>query len=249
MKMTASKFVIYLTGCYLAYSLATAQNAGVRSDGKLVSLSESLRNRGIDLSPPSLIAALHNVDPEIRSLAALKLAEDQQAQAATLIADALALEKNAKSRIAMSEALWTLNDPRGLAALQGMCTDRSLQIDAVIEAVQHLNILGESSVGCAGPVFEYLDSHPGTASRRRVLPALICMYKWVTPAQAGRIAQELQSMLSDPEPYLRMAASDAVAQANVRSAADALRAEISKEENPEVRSHLQSNLDMLEKNK
>jgi HEAT repeat protein len=241
------KSLIGVTVCILLLSSATAQNAARSVNGPLTSTADSLRALGIDLSESSLIAALRNGNPEIRSLAALQLAGDHDFDAILPIEDALSIEANTRSRIGMAQALWSLHDPKGVASLQELCSTVALPIDDLVEVVQSLNNLNESSGTCAAPIFEYLDSHNDSESRLRVLPAVPDLYRWVPRDQTERIVRELRNMLVDSDGAVRMQASDGIVQIGLRSAGDALRAAIAQEQNPDIRSHLQRSMDRLEK--
>ncbi|MGA7860160.1 MAG: hypothetical protein WCA11_19645, partial [Terracidiphilus sp.] len=79
--------------------VATAANARAQDTGITLvrprPLAEALRSHGVtDLSEKSLLAALKNSDPAVRSLAANKLAEDGYADAGPSIEAALTDEKN-----------------------------------------------------------------------------------------------------------------------------------------------------------
>lgn len=246
MRVNQRKSLVATLALLFLLGRAIPQNAGVNLGGMPQPLGDSLRGRGIDVSEPSLVAALRNIDPEVRSLAALKLAEDRYLDAVPAIEEALSLEKDSKSRIAIAEALWGLHDPKGLVSLQGMCADNALPVYVLVDVVRHLNMIAESSGMCVDPILSYVDST--TERREIVLPALPAMYRWASPKQAGRILSILQDMLSDGDPYVRMEASHALVQVGAHSSVQLLVEAVSQESDPTVRASLQSDLDIL-KNK
>lgn len=247
MRVGKQKLLVGVLICIFMRGAGAAQSANNPANTPLKSCAEVLRSRGIDLSEPSLIAALQNRDPQIRSLAALKLAEDHDYGAVSPIKNALNSETDPRPKVALSEALWGLHDPEGLTTLQNMCSDAALSIDMLVEVVQHLNIIDRSSAKCAEPILAYLDAHRDSESRTRALPALPDMYRWVEAGHAGRIALQLQDMLSDEAPYVRLEAGHAIAQIHMSSAASALYEAISRETDPVVQERLQDDLNKLER--
>lgn len=250
-----TRMLLSLVICLLALSPAVAQKTTSETTpivqqprGALESVSDALRARGIGTSEPSLISALLNKDQLVRSLAALQLAQDHDYAAIPSIKAALKVESNPKARIAMSEALWGLHDPKGLPSLQAMCTDPFLSIYDLVDVVQHLATIGESSEACATPIIRYLKQFGGsTEANEIVLPALPDLYKWVSPNQAGRIVSALQEMLSDRDGSVRIRASHGLVQIRSRSSIAVLRDAASRETDPVMRSALESDVSELEK--
>jgi hypothetical protein len=245
-----AKLSIVVVFCFITSGFATSQKRVVSSStgGPLTPFADTLRAHGFDTSEPSLLRALGNSDPEVRSVAALKLAEDHHFGAVRSIKDALASESNLRTRIAMSEAIWGLHDPKGIASLQAMCSDQSLALSDLVEVVQHLNILGHSSQLCADPVFRHLASAGNSSEAREIaLPALPNMYRWVSPEEASQIVTTLQEMLTDSSAYGRLEAGHSLVRIKSYASADALRTAISRQTDSVVRSSLQEDLDELEK--
>jgi HEAT repeat protein len=193
-----------------------------------------------------LIQALHSEDPEIRIVAALKLAEDRHEDAAPSIEGAFSQEKIPKVRIGLAAALVSLGDPRGLQHLHGMCADGSLSIDDVGDVVRNLAITKESTASCIDPVLNFLDSHGDSESRLRAMWILPELYDSAPPAKRSRISGMLEDMLNDPDPAVRLTASHSLAQANISSSIPSLRAAISKETDANLRASLERDLRRLE---
>ncbi len=235
--------------CPLAWRAATAQNSDAHFSGQLPTPADWLHAKGVGTSETDLIAALRNNDPAIRSTAANELANQHDSAAIPLIESALSDERDPEAQVGIAQALFVLNDPKGLAHLQSMCSDASLDINVIAEVVGSLRAIRQSSAPCAGLILHYLDSHSDSDSRTRLLGALTEMYQWTRPPQAQQIAGQLQNMLGDSDPTVRMQASDALAQIDLQSSADLLRAAIARENDPVARMHLQRSLDRLEKKK
>jgi hypothetical protein len=210
--------------------------------GPLRPLADSLRAKGIELTEPALISALRNPDPEVRSLAAMKLGEDHDSDAVPAVETALADEKVLKARIEISMALWSLHDPKGAASLREMCEDASLSIRTIVDVVQDLDVIGESSAPCAGRLTSFLETHKDTDSRSIALSALPAVIRWAPKAQAARLTELVQAMLADNDPVVRMESGHLLAQIGSPSSAVALRDAIDRESDNGVRSSLQRDL-------
>jgi HEAT repeat protein len=235
-----------LASLVVGYS-AIAQSPNASASGPLISFSDSLHSRGVETSRSSLIAALRNSDPEIRSLAALKLSEDHDADAVPFIETALSIEKNPRTRIDIASALWSLQDPKGISSLHAMCSDASLPIDLVVDVVQKLNMLGESSGPCVGTILAFVKLHRDSQSRSKVLPALPDIYNGASQEQAALILGSLQAMLRDNTPYVRMEASHALIQIGTPPSVEAVRQAALREEDPAVRASFTRDLSHSEK--
>jgi hypothetical protein len=233
--------------CSLTSGPSVAQSPSASASAPLTSFASSLHAHGIEISPPSLILALRNADPEIRSLAALKLAEDHDSDSIASIENSLDVEKNSRVKIDMAAALWGLNDPKGVLILQTMCSDSALPISLIVEVVQRLANINESSAPCADRVLGFLALHSDAEAREKAIAPLQDMYRWVPKNEADQILGEYGRMLRDKEPFVRMEASHALVQINAASSAGVIRTAISREKDPDIRASFQRDLDALEK--
>jgi HEAT repeat protein len=223
----------------LAASSTTSQEPDKGSGAALIPFADSLHAQGIDTSRISLIAALRNSDPQVRSLAALQLAQDHDTKSVHVIENALKVEKDTEARITIAGALRSLHDPNGVAYLQTMCSDTSVSINVLVRVVQDLTRYSESTALCADRVLSFLDSHNDSDSKQQVLWTLAGLYPSASPNQADRIVRLLQDLLVDQSSTVRMQAGDALVQIGSPSSMIALRSAISKEQDSQVRSHLQ----------
>jgi HEAT repeat protein len=232
----------------LALETAIAQNGTVRVDNPgLQSFEDYLRERGIEPSTASLLAALQNRDPEVRSNAALLLAQNQNLDAVVPIQDALSRDPSPNARIAMAQALWSLHDAKGLTYLQGMCTDASLSIYAVVEVVRKLALMGESGVTCIDPVLNYLHAESDSTDRLQVVvSALPRMYRWGSSEQKATIVHILEDALQDKDSFVIMQASHSLAQLKSYSSIGILQTIVLQEKDPNIRASLQADLDALQ---
>ena len=244
----------YLIGAafLLAIGPVAAQEVQAGS-GALTSGADALRAHGISLSEPSLIAALGNADPEIRELAAFKLAEDHDLDAVPYLEFALSVEDVPEAAVDIADALLSLHDPKGLEYLQETCIDAPQPINLIVRIAQFLDMGGESTAACADAILNFLDAHTDPAWRFQVSPVLPDLYRWASPAQAGHMTRILQNMLADPSAEVRILAGDQflriglLSPANALSSANALREAAAKEKNPLVKAKLQDFLNQIEK--
>ena len=95
--------------------LAETQSASLPTFGEL------LRRHNIELTQSALIAALKNPDPEVRYLAASKLAEDRASEAIHEIKQALASEKVPWTRMNIAFALAGMGESVGFDTLEDNC--------------------------------------------------------------------------------------------------------------------------------
>ncbi len=233
--------------CVVVAAQAPRQRPKSSSDEPLTPAAKILRAHGIQMSESSLIRALSNSDPEIRSVAALQLAEDHDFAAVPKIEVALKAELEPRARITMAQALWSLHDPKGASYLQTMCREGSLSIYVLVEVVQDLNSMGEPSGACVDPVLDYLAADSLSSDRRQaVVPALPGLYRWAPKPRAEEIVKALEEMLSDSSGWVKMEAGQSLVRIKSFASAGALREALSGETDPVVRASLQKDLDRLE---
>src|SRR4051794_759004 len=84
-------------------------------------VTQKLREHHIGLTKSDLVTALHNSDAEVRALAAQQLVDERAKDTTDAIAEALALETDAKAEVNIAYALAQLGDQRGIASLTKTC--------------------------------------------------------------------------------------------------------------------------------
>ena len=77
----------------LAVALVGSQSISQDYSGPPPTFGELLKRHNIQLTQPALVDALRNADPEVRYLAAHKLAEDKAVETIPAIKDALASDR------------------------------------------------------------------------------------------------------------------------------------------------------------
>ncbi len=215
------------------------------------SFKEELASHGLTaLSEGSLIAALSDSDPQVRTMAAMKLAEDHHDDAAPAIESALSREQDLKAQIGLSQALWGLHDDFGIAHLHAMCADSSLSFITLISVVDALRLAHTPAGVCAETFFAAMgrSKEPGEIAMGET--RLSAIYCDSTPEQARRILIALRLYLADrkQEAVIRVGASQALADIGTPECAEAIRAAISEEQNPGDRVFFESTLKSLQRN-
>jgi len=241
--------MILTTVGFALIGVATAQDTVTKTDHALKSFADSLRSHGIEISKQALTIALSNNDPEVRALAANQLAQDHDSDAIPSIEQALSNEKDSRTRVEISSALWALGDSKGANELQAMCSTASLPIAVTIEAVQNLQMVHLSTSGCVTTVLESLKKVESIDYRADILSLFPAMYIDSTDNQAGQIVSVSENLLSDTtqQPAVRMSASHVLAQIKSSSSAAVVRSALLRESDPIVQASLKEDLKVLEK--
>jgi HEAT repeat protein len=215
-------------------------------------LGEALHSRGVsDLSEESLSAELNNSDPEVRNLAANKLAEDHVDRAAPAIESALSHEQNVATQIGFAEALWVLHDQKGVAHLQRMCMDSGLSLPDLMSAIRALHLI-RSTTGVCAETFLASMTHPADAGQLGMALSLLPpLYGDATAEQAKQIVYKLRTLLLDrsQQTIVRIMSSKALAQISTPDSVNALREAISLEQDPNTRSAFENDLKAIESQK
>jgi hypothetical protein len=220
------------------------------NSGGVMPFSVALCEHGIDTSGPSLIAALKNSDPEVRSLAAAELAEKQLAEkqddlAKPAIENALSAETNTRARIDIAASLMNIGDPVGAKILNGMCTDASLPVEDTVTVVQQIAMANHPTGICADVVLDAVEHASQDYERMDLITIFPLIYKNVSKEKAGRMVTDAQNLLESQDVTTRMRASQALAEMGSIASIDLIRTAIINEPNPDIRAWHQPNLDKL----
>ncbi|MGA7316887.1 MAG: HEAT repeat domain-containing protein [Silvibacterium sp.] len=249
MLVNHAAWLIEIILCSCVATSLTAQNGGISSSGRGKSPAEELQSYGIELSQSSLLAALRNLNPRVRMLAAHQLQSDHDTDAIPAIESALSVEKDPRAGVGIATALSAMHDPKGTEHLQAMCADTTQPIRVVFDATQMLQLLDAPSGGCADAVLGSLNRTSDRDYRDVILSLLPAIYPEVSHEQAVRILQAIENLLRDTtqQASVRLAAGQALAQIGVPSSVEVVREAMSRENDPVIRASLQSDLNMLEK--
>ena len=227
---------------FLLAGLRATPQTPVAQTGHMMTFRELLTQRNIELTEPSLVAALRNPDPHVRSWSALVLAEDKATNAVPAISEALQSETVPEAKAGIALALGQLGDKQGFETLKSMCTGHdSPQYLRVYTTMYLLNLDDES---CLNTIFEVLQSSTDSGSRVLAFSQLSRFHK-LSQDDSQRVIAASFKALSDETPAMRIAASRALSARPPDIAVPALQNAIAKEQNEAVKMQMQSSLQHL----
>ena len=202
-----------------------------------------LQRHNIELTQPALIAALKNPNPEVRYLAAQKLAEDKAVETIPLIVDAARSEKAPKTRMNMEFALAQFGEESGFAALEENCRSHASGIDARLQSAEYLLMLKRQSKVCLNAVLDGLqsDSDGYKMQAAGILPG----FHDLSREDAERVFGGLLQALGDSYPLVRLEAGQSLVRLGDARAVPELEKAIAAEPQQEVRWGLEQDVKRL----
>jgi HEAT repeat protein len=225
----------------LAVALVGSQPISQNNEGALPTFGELLKRHNIQLTQPALVDALRNTDPEVRYLAAHKLAEDNAVETIPAIKDALASEKVPWTRMNIALALAEMGESIGFDTLEDNCKNKDTSIRA--RSAEYLLRFNRDSTTCLSAVLDLLKG--GSNGDRMVAADLLPRYRNLSKEDLEKAFTGLVEALHAPNPAVRMAAGRALADlGDTRGIAELERA-IGDEQDQLVRSRLEEDLGIL----
>jgi len=216
---------------------------------RLSRFGDLLRELHIELTEPSLLRALKNPNPEIRDLAAMKLAEDKAVDAVPQVKEALEAEKVPRARVNIAVALGLLGDPGGRDELKRLCADENFPPEFRLYAVRYMFDLGvgkdEGCLNAAEAIVQMVAADYLTAGYRVTALELLTRFRNLTQEESQTIFELVVHRLEDSEPVVQMAASGALVSLGNPAAIPYLEAMIAREQDENIRSVLEANLKKL----
>jgi len=223
-----------------------AQLSASSENGRLPTLTERLKQYGVASTPSALSLALRSSEAEVRGLAANKLAEDKVKDAIPSIEQALDVENDEGTKINIAFALAQLDDRRGTDTLRTSCKNTSLNAGSRLRAARYLLRLNDES--CLSAVVKIVQSQSASESDYRAEAiSLSADFDRVSKADSKRIGMIVAASLADPEPGVRISASDALVRLGKADAIPALRNAIKVEREESVLLQLNAALQSLQK--
>ncbi|HEY6770656.1 MAG TPA: HEAT repeat domain-containing protein [Candidatus Sulfotelmatobacter sp.] len=205
-------------------------------------LTEQLRRHRIELTESSLIKALQSTDPQVRDLAAAKLAEEKDMTAVPAISEALAKEKVTEIRIDMAFSLALLGQKKPVQELANDCYDLKLPGYFRARAILYTQRLGNKA--CFEAALGLLSSDPD--SRQQIL-SLLPQYPHPSRGESEKIQETATRYLTDDSAMVRMQAGMTLAILGDPLAIPDLENAAAREQDDEIRSQLESSLEQLRK--
>lgn len=217
--------------------LAGKQSAALPTFGEL------LKRHNIELTQSALIAALKNPDPEVRDLAANKLAEDGATEAIPAIKQALASEKVPWTRMNIAFALASMGESVGFEALEDNCKSDNAGGNIRARSAEYLLRFNRDSTACLSGVLDVLKD--GSDGDKMVAAELLPKYRKLSKEDSEKVFTGLVQALHASGPAGRMAAGQALADlGDTRGIAELERA-VGVEQEEVVRSQLETDLGIL----
>jgi len=217
---------------------------------RLSRFGDLLREHNIDLTEPALVRALKNPDSDVRFLAAMKLAEDKAVDAIPAVKHAMTAEKAPRTRVNIAVALGLLGDPGGRDELKKVCADGDFPPEFRLYAVRYMFDLGvekdENCLRAAEEIVQIVDSENRTVADRGSALELLPRFRDLTADESMKIFQLVVDRLYDPEPTVRIAASQSLADLGNANAIPYLEAAIGREQEEGTRSVFELNLKKLQ---
>jgi len=236
---------------FVSFLLTTASIAGQQapevSQAKLFTYGELLRQHNVALTESALTNALKSADADVRYLAAMKLAEDKASDAIPSIRQALEIEKAPRDRVNIALALGLLGDENGGTELKKVCRDKSFVPEFRLYAVRYtLDLHSKDDTDCLTAAREISVSPTATVADRVAALSLLTQFGSLTPSELRKTSAVMQESLGDPEPTVRMAASNGLAGLGATSAVPFLASAIAKEKDENVRAVFKADLARLQ---
>lgn len=221
-----------------------SQHPIAKSNGRLATIDEALQKHNIQLTPHALIDALKNSDPEVRYLAAQKLAENKTVEAISAMVEALASEKMPVTRMNIAYALAQLGEPKGFSALEETgCGNPELGGGVRAQSTEYLLNLHRESTVCLNALLDILES--GTNGYKDQAASILPKFHNVSTEDLQRVFIALVKALNVSHPSVRIAASHALADMGNTAAIPELQKALASEPDEAVRFHIENDLKTL----
>ena len=178
--------------------------------------ADGLARHHIDLTEAALIAALHDPDGDVRSLAAAQLAAMDDRPALTAILVALEAEIDLQVQVNMAGAATWLGSQRALDRLQRLCQNINVPSATRMDAARYVSNKELPTCYSSVEQIEQTDQDPNI---RILAIAAASNYR----GQSDKAQTLAISALTDSAPMVRIAAADALRFLHATGAIDTLR--------------------------
>jgi HEAT repeat protein len=227
----------------LAVALVGSQPISQNNGGPLPTFGELLKRHNIQLTQPALVDALRNTDPEVRDLAANKLAEDKAVETIPAIKDALASEKVPWTRMNIAFALAQMGESIGFDILEDNCKNKNTSGDIRARSAEYLLRLNRDSTTCLSGVLDLLKG--GSNGDRMVAAELLSRYHNLSKEDSEKVFTGLGGALHASHAAVRLQAGRALANLGDRRGIPELRDAIEAEQEQDIRPQLEEDLGIL----
>jgi len=245
--MLRALYLITAVLSFVTFSHAFPQQPPEVGRVKLYRYGELLQQHNIELTEPALINALKNPDPDVRYLAAMKLAEGKAFATIPAIEEAVRVEKDPRDQVNMALALGLLSDQIGLAKLKKVCADKNFVPEFRLYAVRYMfDLHSQKDEDCLAAAEQLAASRNVNIGDRVSALSLLPSFQNLTTDESPKIVNLVANCLEDSEPVVQLAASSALVNLGGASAIPYLRSAIAREKDENVRAALERDLKKLE---
>ncbi len=245
--MLRALYLISAVLSFVTFSHAFPQQPPEVGRVKLYRYGELLQQHNIELTEPALINALKNPDPDVRYLAAMKLAEDKAFATIPAIEEAVRVEKDPRDQVNMALALGLLSDQIGLAKLKKVCADKNFVPEFRLYAVRYMfDLHSQKDEDCLAAAEQLAASRNVNIGDRVSALSLLPSFQNLTTDESPKIVNLVANCLEDSEPVVQLAASSALVNLGGASAIPYLRSAIAREKDENVRAAFERDLKRLE---
>ena len=208
-------------------------------------IEQSLTKAGVGTSKVELITALRDPRPEVRGMAAVKLAENKDFDSEPAIVAALDVEQIPIERLNIARALGLLDNPRARETQIDICTDHSVRSDLRLAAA---NDMGIPDKKCASSVVEMLAEATNPAEQNAELLYLLekplaSLGEFVSP---NLFATAIRVGLEGQFPFIRIAAAKCAEKYKLQKARVSLQAALQHEDDEDAKAAMQSAIKRLD---
>jgi len=229
----------------LAVALVGSRPMTQDNGGALPTFGDLLKRHNIQLTQQDLVDALRNTDPEVRYLAADKLAEDKAVETIPAIKDALASEKVPWTRMNIALALAEMGESIGFDTLEDNCKNKGTSGNIRARSAEYLLRFNRGSAACLSGVLELLKG--GSNGDRMLAAELLPRYHNLSREDSETVFTGLVEALHAPDPAVRMGAGQALADLGDTRGIAELERVVGGEQEDVVRLRLEEDLKILRK--
>lgn len=215
---------------YFAVSLGLAAQAPP-------TIEQALAEKHIDTSLASLVRALQNPDPTVRSMAAMELASEQHSEEIPAIRDALDRETVTNTCVGIARALAYLHDSDGEKTLTAACLDRTVPPDLRLLAAMSLSAPTDRCTEAIASQANQSHNPAETMGAVRYLTRKATAAT-VSPRLSQLLLTVAQQALTSDLPVVRQQSVELILACHLRSALPSLRNAAAHEDDPETQRAL-----------
>jgi HEAT repeat protein len=197
-----------------------------------------LERHHIALTEPALLAALHNPDGEVRSLAAAQLAAMDDHPALKEIVRAFQDERDPQVQVNLAGAATWLGSRLGVEQLETFCQDVNMPSAARLDAGRYVS--HKQLATCFPAVREIAQTDQDASIRVQAIEAALA-YR----GQADGARTIASHALKDVDPSVRIEAADALRSLQATSEIGALESALQSEGDETAREHLREAVRVL----